>query len=59
LVIARSLNDWAELGSVQGIGAAPTWLPILRSVSTSAARYQQLSSLTTKLAGKWWKAKVF
>ncbi|MDZ4751384.1 MAG: regulatory iron-sulfur-containing complex subunit RicT [Flavobacteriales bacterium] len=59
----RQIGYRAEAGRLGGIGSCgrelccSTWLTDFRSVSTSAARYQQLSLNPTKLAGQCGKLK--
>lgn len=59
----RQIGYRAEAGRLGGIGSCgrelccSTWLTDFRSVSTSAARYQQLSLNPSKLAGQCGKLK--
>lgn len=59
----KQIGSRQEAGRIGGIGSCgrelccSTWLTDFRSVSTSAARYQQLSLNPTKLAGQCGKLK--
>ena len=59
----KQIGYRAEAGRLGGIGSCgrelccSTWLTDFRAVSTSAARYQQLSLNPTKLAGQCGKLK--
>ncbi len=54
-------QEAARLGGIGSCGrelCCSTWLTDFRSVSTSAARYQQLSLKSSKISRTMWKIKM-